>query len=350
MKTDPTPWTRLVHLAALVPLLLAACGPARISQPPTSTLPPALPSSTAAAAPATQVPTSTPASAATPAATEPPAPTVTAAPSATVLPSATPTQETTPAPAEPLTDRAAFVSDVTAPDGSPYRINTSFAKTWRVKNVGTATWTVAYALVFVKGEAMTTTTEIPLQAAVGPGETVDLTINLVVPDKTGRVRGFWQLRNAAGTLFGVGPDANEPIYVDIFAVTEKAANGPPVQVNSVSLSIANGVVSAPCPYDLVLNGRLGLNDNGTGRVTAELEATFSDPTFKFSSPGVADFNFLGFEANPFPFVYTLTFVGNTEAQFRMHVLTPNDLRSEPVSFSLTCTSAAAPTAAAAATP
>jgi hypothetical protein len=236
------------------------------------------------------------------------------------------------------------VADVTVPDGSPYQVNTAFVKTWRIKNVGTATWTTNYALVFVKGEVMTTTTDLPLPAAVGPGQTIDLAINLVVPAKTGRVRGFWQLRNAAGDFFGVGPGANEPIYVDIFAVTDKVVSGPPVQVNGVSLSIAEPVVSGPCPYDLVLTGSLDLNAHGTGPVTGQLEATFSDPNFKFTAPDPAAFNFLGIESNPFPFAYTLTFVGNVNAQFRMHILTPTEMRSEPVAFSLTCTSSSPPTA------
>jgi hypothetical protein len=339
------PWKLLVCLAAINVILLAACGQG--SAGPTPTPPPS--SATLREVTATAVPSATPTQAPTKKPVESPVPTKAlpptqaTAPAATVLPSETPTQEATPVPTEPLTDRAAFVADVTAPDGSPYQINTTLVKTWRIKNVGTATWTTNYALTFVKGEAMTTTTTVPMSAVVEPGKTIDLTLNLVVPAKTGRMRGFWQLRNAAGAFFGVGPAANEPIYVDIFAVTDKVVSGPPIQVHSVTLSTANTAVSVPCPYDLILNGTLGFNPNGTGPVTAQLEATFSDPNFKFTAPGVAEFNFLGFESNPFPFAYTLTFVGNVEAQFRVHVLTPNDMRSDPVTFSLTCTSSAPPT-------
>ena len=236
----------------------------------------------------------------------------------------------------PLTDRADFVADVTVPDGAPYKIDTPFVKTWRIKNAGTATWTTDYALVFAKGEAMTTTQTIPLPASVAPGQTVDLSLTLTVPAKTGRYQSFWQLRNAAGALFGIGVNANEPIYVDILAVTDKMVSGPPVQVSGVTLSIAKPSITAPCPYALVINGTLGTNTHGAGQVTAQLEATFSDPNFKFTPPGATDFNFQGTESNPFPFAYTLTFVGNVAAQFQLHVLTPNDLRSAPVTFSLTC--------------
>jgi hypothetical protein len=43
-------------------------------------------------------------------------------------------------------DAAAFVSDVTYPDGSDVTLGSTFTKIWRLKNVGTCTWTL-YALV-----------------------------------------------------------------------------------------------------------------------------------------------------------------------------------------------------------
>jgi hypothetical protein len=317
-----------IRLCLLFCLLLSACAQAA-SPTPTVFPPSATPPATATVNPTMP--------AWLPSATLPPIPSATSmANTPTPGPADTSTPEVTLTPAVPLTDRAEFSADVTVPDGTPYKIDATFVKTWRVKNVGTATWTTDYALIFAKGEAMTTTQTVPLLASVAPGQTVELSLTLTVPAKTGRHQGFWQLRNAAGALFGIGVNANEPIYVDIFAVTDKAAGGPPVQVNSATLSIAQPSINAPCPYDLIINGTLGINASGSGRVTAQLEATFSDPNFKFTSPGMADFNFLGTESNPFPIAYTLTFVGNVTAQFELHVLTPNDLRSAPVTFSLTC--------------
>ena len=48
-----------------------------------------------------------------------------------------------------LCDAAAFVRDVTIPDGTIVEPGRDFTKTWRLKNVGTCSWTTAYALVFV---------------------------------------------------------------------------------------------------------------------------------------------------------------------------------------------------------
>src|ERR1051326_6274102 len=49
-------------------------------------------------------------------------------------------------------DAAAFVNDVTYPDGSAVALGGTFTKIWRLKNVGTCTWTTSYALVYVTGE------------------------------------------------------------------------------------------------------------------------------------------------------------------------------------------------------
>jgi len=51
-------------------------------------------------------------------------------------------------------DRAQFISDVTVPDGTTFAPGAAFNKTWRLKNVGTCTWTTSYSLVFDSGEKM----------------------------------------------------------------------------------------------------------------------------------------------------------------------------------------------------
>src|SRR5512134_2558781 len=48
-------------------------------------------------------------------------------------------------------DAAAFVSDVSYPDGSTVALGSTFTKIWRIRNTGTCTWNTSYALVFVSG-------------------------------------------------------------------------------------------------------------------------------------------------------------------------------------------------------
>ncbi|HJR80755.1 MAG TPA: NBR1-Ig-like domain-containing protein [Anaerolineales bacterium] len=112
-------------------------------------------------------------------------------------------------------DAAAFVSDVTYPDGTNVSLGGAFTKIWRLKNVGTCTWNASYALVFVSGERFGAPTAVSLPTNVGPGQTVDLAVNMVAPNQTGRYRGFWKLRNASNGLFGIGATADSNFYVDV---------------------------------------------------------------------------------------------------------------------------------------
>ena len=109
-------------------------------------------------------------------------------------------------PLQPVTlcDAAAFVSDVTYPDGANVSLGSTFTKTWRIKNVGTCTWSTAYSIVFVSGERFGAPNAISMPGSVAPGQTIDISINLTAPNNSGRYRGDWKLRNASGALFGVG--------------------------------------------------------------------------------------------------------------------------------------------------
>jgi len=111
-------------------------------------------------------------------------------------------------------DAAAFISDVTYPDGSVVALGSSFTKIWRVQNTGTCSWNTSYALVFVSGEKLGGPNSVALPGNVGPGQTVDIPVTFTAPTKAGDYVGYWKLRNASGVLFGMGSgDAN--IYVDV---------------------------------------------------------------------------------------------------------------------------------------
>ena len=84
----------------------------------------------------------------------------------------------------------------------------TFTKTWRLKNSGSCTWTTSYSIVFYSGAQMGAPTSVSFPYAVPPGQTVDLTVNMVAPVAEGEYRGFWILRNASGGLFGIGTAAD----------------------------------------------------------------------------------------------------------------------------------------------
>jgi hypothetical protein len=112
-------------------------------------------------------------------------------------------------------DAAAFVRDVTIPDGAIISPGKSFTKTWRLQNAGSCSWTSSYALIFVSGDGMGAPSVVSLPGNVNPGETVDVSVNLVSPSQKGHYRNYWKLRNASGVLFGIGAQADVAFWVDI---------------------------------------------------------------------------------------------------------------------------------------
>ena len=140
------------------------------------------------------------------------------APSATATPTPTITTVVYSATSESSCDMAGFVKDVTIADGTEIEAGASFTKTWRLRNDGTCTWDSDYDVVFYSGDSMDGDESFSLtDDEVAPGETVDISVDMVAPEDAGEVLGYWLLRNASGTLFGVG-SARGSFYVDITVV------------------------------------------------------------------------------------------------------------------------------------
>jgi hypothetical protein len=171
---------------------------------------------------------------------------VTPSASPTVFPSLTAVPPLSPVPVSRC-DAAAFVSDVTYPDGSDVTLSSPFTKIWRLKNVGTCTWTSSYALAYVSGERFGAPAAVPMPTNVGPGQTVDLAINLTAPNQSGRFRGDWQLRNGSNELFGIGQNANSSFYV-VVDVTGYAVTGYDFIANACDdATWRNDSDELPCP-------------------------------------------------------------------------------------------------------
>ncbi|MEI6179495.1 MAG: NBR1-Ig-like domain-containing protein [Chloroflexales bacterium] len=111
----------------------------------------------------------------------------------------------TPPPVDPIPahDAAAFVSDLTLPDGRVVTPGQSLTKTWRVQNTGGTTWDSGYTLAFVGGDALGAPAELNVPTTA-PGNTADLSLTWTTPAtlSPGTYQGSWQLRNAQGTYFG----------------------------------------------------------------------------------------------------------------------------------------------------
>jgi ABC-type amino acid transport substrate-binding protein len=111
----------------------------------------------------------------------------------------------------------------------PVSPGTPFQKTWRIQNNGTCPWTTGYALTFVGGnvpQASMGGSATPIQPTVAPGETYDVTVNLVAPLVPGVYQGFWTMRSPDGLLFG------ERIWVGITVPAQPTPTPPPTTVPS----------------------------------------------------------------------------------------------------------------------
>lgn len=177
-----------------------------------------------------------------------------------------------------------FITDVTIPDGTIVAPGTAFTKTWRLKNVGTCTWTPSYAVVFSDGNSMNGPSTQTLTGNVNPGQTVDISVNLTAPASTGDYTGNWKIRDAAGVLFG-------KFYVQIKSQNPVTATYtlPPAIVFAVTSVTFN--ITSNCPN---FNYTANITTNGAGTVNLHRVfgngGTDSTPrTLTFASAGTQSF-------------------------------------------------------------
>jgi hypothetical protein len=170
----------------------------------------------------------------------------------------------TPAPASTQTDQPApcnwaqFVADITYEDDTQVAPAASFVKTWRLKNIGTCTWSSGYQLIFDHGDRMAAPDAVSLTGVtVPPGATVDVSVTLTAPASAGSYQGFFRLRAPDGSIFGIGnqaagafwvkvvvppptptPTATTPPKADLIITEFTLMPGTPVEGNPVHVRVA----------------------------------------------------------------------------------------------------------------
>jgi Ig-like domain from next to BRCA1 gene len=280
-------------------------------------------------------------------------------------PTDTPTPTNTLAPTQPLTptatlaptasagtDKALYVTDVTIPDGTTFQPGDTFKKTWQIKNAGTSTWTTSYRLAYVAGDQMGGPASVPVPSEVGPGQTVDVSVDLKAPADGGEYTGYWRMMNASGKLFDssvyvkidvsgsgtatVTPTPGTPGTPGTGTPTSTSGPGTPTitplpgggQVSSVEISVDEADVTGTCPHTFTFTAAFTLDKAAT--VTYQLEAdTGGTVTLP---PAVTD----NFPAGVYSLVYNLDFTASVQGWARLHITAPNDITSDKVNFSLTC--------------
>ncbi|NPV76565.1 MAG: hypothetical protein HPY59_09360 [Anaerolineae bacterium] len=188
-----------------------------------------------------------------PVSTPTPAPTLEASPSPSQTPvqdNPSPTPETTvltptSLPQKTCLDTAGFFGDVTIPDGTSFKQNVSFTKTWRIRNEGTCTWGPDYSLVFHSGDILDGPLANPMPPAT-PGTIVDVSVNLKSPPQGGEYTGFWEFQDPYGKRFGVNSNGIDTIWVKIGVSYYTDSGQLPTQVPIVSTP---GVAPAGCSLE-----------------------------------------------------------------------------------------------------
>jgi hypothetical protein len=121
-------------------------------------------------------------------------------------------------------NQASFVADVTIPDNTSITVNDGFTKTWRLRNVGSCTWTSGYQLVFDSGDQMGGPASQQLTAgSIAPNGTIDVSVNLIAPGAPGTYKGNWKIREPGGAVFGL---STGPFWVQIKATAVPQAGWP----------------------------------------------------------------------------------------------------------------------------
>ncbi len=115
-------------------------------------------------------------------------------------------------------NRAAFISDITIPDGVEIPPGSIFTKIWEIQNNGSCTWDKTYSVAFT-GEGSSLGADIPApilaDGKVEPGETVRISYELTAPDQFGMYNSDWKLLDGNGDLFGIGEDGDEAFWLEI---------------------------------------------------------------------------------------------------------------------------------------
>ena len=175
-------------------------------------------------------------------------PTETIVPTGTFTPQPpTPTNTNTPIPC----NKATFIADVTVPDNTEFLTGETFVKTWRLKNVGSCTWTSSYNLIFYSGDQMSAPAAVSLTSVnIPPNGTADVSVSLTAPSTAGTYQGYFRLRAPDNSIFGIGASAQDSFWVKIKAIEPTdtpvpSAAKPDLYVSEFTIDPATPVQGSP---------------------------------------------------------------------------------------------------------
>jgi len=87
-------------------------------------------------------------------------------------------------------------------DGKDVIINSSFTKSWTIKNMGTCSWNPNYKVKFMSGDAMSGPSAQSFGATVTPGNSLTISLGLKAPGGLGTYKGVWGFYDDKDVFFG----------------------------------------------------------------------------------------------------------------------------------------------------
>jgi predicted RecA/RadA family phage recombinase len=150
------------------------------------------------------------------------------------------TETPTPTPTVCTLD-AAFVADVTVPDGTVFEPGARIDKIWRIRNSGSCPWQSGYTWVFVSGDQMgaDASQAVPATAA---GGNVDIGVTMYAPAAPGTYTGYWRMKSSDGQVFGQTSSVN--IVVSSPATPTATPTSTPLPGAEISLTVDRDHINA----------------------------------------------------------------------------------------------------------
>ncbi|MDH4137427.1 MAG: NBR1-Ig-like domain-containing protein [Anaerolineae bacterium] len=148
------------------------------------------------------------------------------------------TETPTPTPTGCILD-AAFVADVTVPDGTVFEPGARIDKIWRIRNSGGCPWESGSTWVFVSGDQMGAA---PSQAVptTAVGGNVDIGVTMYAPSTPGTYTGYWRMKSPDGQVFG----QTSSVRIVVLSPATATPTSPPPPGAEISLTVDRDHINA----------------------------------------------------------------------------------------------------------
>jgi hypothetical protein len=139
---------------------------------------------------------------------------------------------------------ASLVSE-TIPDGTVFKPEAKFTKTWEIKNTSLCTWNTNYKIIFWNGDLLGGAYYYNLPQIVAPGQTLPISLMLTAPKEEETYTSEWMLQTPDSTEFGVG-QYSAPFYAKIRVSAEAK---PKYSVEAIDFTLVQDPPSG-CPANI----------------------------------------------------------------------------------------------------